>query len=152
MPRTPYPLATLICAALATMTVLPSMPARAAPPTLCVATPVPTDSQDVACTLDPAMRGRPMHFVAQFGGSHDDTRIRLDATLDGEPLTCDDGSKTALFAEDGVVRLDCRFRVGPTPAGSAARLKVALTVHHAQYLSSSLDGDGEGAAQTRGEP
>ncbi len=107
----------------------------------CTAVRIPTDSQDVTCALDPSSVGRPLHFVAGFGGSHDDTKITLDATLDGAPLTCEEGSKTSLFAEDGMVQLDCRFRVVAAPSGPAvpALLKVALTVHHAQYVSSSLD-------------
>ncbi len=117
--------------------ILTALPASAAEPARCIATSVPTDSQDVGCTIDPAMDGRPLRFLAVFGGSHDDTRITLTATLDDQPLTCDSRSKTSLFAEDGEVRLDCGFRAGRVSTAGQV-LKVALTVHHAQVLSSSL--------------
>jgi hypothetical protein len=118
---------------------LPSEALGAEPPGRCTAVRVPADSQDVTCVLDPATLGRPLRFVAQFAGSHDDTRLRRDATLDGEPLACVDGSNTSLFAEDGIVHLDCRFRPVARPGpGSASVLKVALTVNHAQFISSSV--------------
>ncbi len=109
----------------------------------CVAVRVPTDSQDVTCPLDPSTIGRPLRFVAEFAGSHDDTRLTLAATLGGEPLTCAEGSRTTLFAEDGVVQLDCRFRVAKPVSDGAALppLKVTLTVHHAQYVSASLEAE-----------
>ena len=106
----------------------------------CTAVPVPTDSQDVTCVVDPAARDRPLHFVAVFGGSHDDTKISLAAVRDGQAIDCDAGSKTSLFAEDGVVQLDCR--VGRATSGpSPTTLKFALTVHHAQFVAASLDAD-----------
>ena len=111
-------------------------PVQAATVAACSARPVPTDSQVVTCTVDRSMAGRPLRFEARFVGSHDDTRIRLDATLDGAPLTCGVGSRTSLFAEDGEVGLDCRF-VAPG-SDAAAVLEVALTVHHAQYVSASV--------------
>lgn len=117
----------------------PSEALGAEPPGRCTAVRVPADSQDVTCVLDPATLGQPLRFVAAFAGSHDDTRLKLDATLDGEPLTCADGSRTSLFAEDGEVHLDCRFRaVAAKNSGAPPVLKVALTVHHAQFVSSSL--------------
>ena len=109
-------------------------------PARCSAVRVPTDSQDVTCLLDPSMGGKPLRFVAEFGGSHDDTRLKLEATLDGEPLTCGAGSRTELFAEDGVVHLDCRFTAA-AGRGAARVLKVALTVNHAQYVSAGIVGE-----------
>lgn len=111
--------------------------AVAAPVAVCTARAIPTDSQVVTCPIDATATGRPLRFTAVFGGSHDDTRIQLDARLDGEPLACDAGSKTSLFAEDGIVGLDCGFRVAPRSDG--ATLEVSLTVHHAQFVSASLD-------------
>ena len=121
------------------LAVFPLPAVHAAPAAGCTARAIPTDSQDVTCTLAPSTIGVPLRFVAVFGGSHDDTRIQLEATLDGEPLACDERSKTSLFAEDGIVRLDCGFRVAARGTTSPPILKVALTVHHAQYVSSSLD-------------
>ena len=111
-------------------------PASAADPATCAARSVPTDSQVVTCTFGPSTVRRSVRFVAQFVGSHDDTRLALTATLDGKPLECEAGSTTSLSAEDGQVSLVCRFAV--EPAASSPLLEVALSVHHAQYLSASV--------------
>ena len=122
--------------------IAPDDASAAEPVARCTAVRVPTDSQDVTCVLDPTVVGRPLRFVAEFGGSHDDTKLSLVATLDGEPLTCGAGSRTDLFAEDGIVHLDCRFRVVAPAAGTIRPvLRIALTVHHAQYASSSVEAD-----------
>ena len=110
--------------------------AKAAEPSACAARLVLPESQDVRCPLDPSALGRPMRFVAQFTGSHDDTRLGLTATLDGRPLICAPGSRTSLVAEDGEVSLDCRFRIDPRTTQPV--LEVALSVHHAQYLSAEV--------------
>ena len=123
----------------AVVAITPMAAFAAGPAGRCTAVPVPTDSQDVTCALDLTAVGRPLRFVAEFGGSHDDTKISLVATLDGEPLTCKAGSKTDLFAEDGIVHLDCRFELVARTGHPV--LRVALTVNHAQYVTSSVDAD-----------
>ena len=51
-------------------------------------------TQEFECRLDPAVAARSLRFKVFFSGSHDDTRATLEATLNGAPLDCADGSKT----------------------------------------------------------
>jgi hypothetical protein len=61
----------------------------------------------------------------------------MSLTLDDAPLTCETGSKTRLFGEDGDISLVCRFRVR-TSAGTRPMLGVALLWSHAQYVRTEL--------------
>ncbi len=97
-------------------------------------------TQEFECRLDPAVAARSLRFKVFFSGSHDDTRATLEATLNGAPLDCADGSKTNTEGEDGEVSLDCRFTVAGNPAAHDV-LRVALRWHHAQYMGFELKAD-----------
>lgn len=93
-----------------------------------------------ACRLQPSASTQHFRFKVNFSGSHDDTRAALEATLDGAPFDCADGSKTNTESEDGEVSLDCRFTVAANPAAPAV-LVVAVRWHHAQYMGYTLSVD-----------
>ncbi|UUX97230.1 hypothetical protein [Aquabacterium sp. J223] len=118
---------------------LSALPPAAAQAPACQALPRGTKSLVATCTL-PAGTARPWRFRAHFEGSHDDSEVTIDsAVLDGRPLACADGSKTASRFEDGDVTLDCGFTA---PAGAAARrLVVTLSLHHLQLDRTELQAD-----------
>lgn len=97
------------------------------------------DSKDVLCTFPQAAGSRSYEFIAKFSGGHDDTRASIQTILDGKPLTCEDGSKKELFAEDGDVSLYCRFVIPGGPA-SDSRLKVTIRWSHAEFTDFRLAG------------
>ena len=70
-------------------------------------------------------------FVANFGGSHDDTKLSLVATLDGAPVACTAGSKSSSRYEDGDIRLDCGLEL-KTAAGTRHVWAVKVQWYHAQ--------------------
>ena len=70
-------------------------------------------------------------FVANFGGSHDDTKLSLRATLDGAPAECTPGSKASSRFEDGDIRLDCGLELKGA-AGTRYVWAVRVQWHHAQ--------------------
>lgn len=79
-----------------------------------------------------------MRFKAHFSGGHDDTKASMSASIDGDSVECEPGSKTRLFGEEGDVSLECVFSV----AGGANQLrvlKVAVLWSHAQYRDFELD-------------
>lgn len=93
------------------------------------------DSREVACAIPASAESRRFEFIARFSGGHDDTRASIRPSLNGQPLVCDEGSKTSLFAEDGDVSLQCRFSA---PADAGARLLVTVRWSHAEYTNFEL--------------
>ena len=74
---------------------------------------------------------QPMLFKADFSGSHDDTRLSMNLSLDGVPVACNQNSKTSLLGEDGNVSLECHFALDGTP-GTKRMLGVLIQIWHAQ--------------------
>lgn len=62
----------------------------------------------------------------------------IDATLDGAPVRCEEGSKTRSEAEDGEVALVCRFRL-EAPVDTKRILGVRIAWRHAEPASFALD-------------
>jgi len=104
----------------------------------CEAPDAPGDTRDITCALPGSGVPQRFLFSADFSGSHDDTTLSLEATLDGAPLACAPGSKTDSSFEDGQVRLACRFTVS---AGPGRTLAVALRWRHAQYMGFGVAAD-----------
>jgi hypothetical protein len=94
------------------------------------------DGMEVQCALRESDTPRKFRFEIRFTGGHDDTKASLSATLNGKPLTCDEGSKTKLFAEEGEVGIDCYF--SSERIKGAQELKVSVEWHHAQYSEHKL--------------
>ena len=95
------------------------------------------DFRTFTCPLSVTGGNWRFHFRATFSGGHDDTKASMTLTLDGAPLTCDVGSKTSLFGEDGDIGLECRFSVTEKAAATQA-LRVDLRWSHAQYTGFEL--------------
>ncbi len=87
---------------------------------------------DVSCPLKASGKPQSFHFKALFTGGHDDTKATIEPTLNGQPLECEPGSKTSLFAENGDVSLDCKFSL-KEKKGSPQVFKVAVVWTHCQY-------------------
>lgn len=114
------------------------LPCHAAPPSPdCEVQSQTYDSREVSCTIPAASQTRRFEFIARFSGSHDDTRASIRPSLSGQPLVCDEGSKTSLFAEDGDVSLQCRFTL-QVAARDGARLLVTVRWSHAEYTDFQL--------------
>ena len=96
------------------------------------------DSSDIVCVLHASDAARLYRFRADFSGSHDDTRVWIEATLDGAPVRCEEGSRTLSEAEDGEVTLACRFRLDG-PAGTKRILGVRIAWRHAEPAGFALD-------------
>lgn len=109
--------------------------------TACVAQAQTWRSIELTCALPAAARYR---FAARFSGSHDDTTLALEPTLDGAPLACEAGSRTDSSGEEGDVVLECRFAVADA-AGRA--LQVRLNWYHASYEGHGLAVVGRAAAR-----
>ena len=88
----------------------------------------------VQCALRASDTPKKFKFEVRFLGGHDDTRASLNAPLNGQPLTCESGSKPQLEGEFGEVSIDCQFS-----SQSAQDLKVDVQWYHAQYDSYSLE-------------
>lgn len=93
------------------------------------------DRLDFRCPLPAATRH--FRFRANFSGGHDDTKASMTATLDEQPLTCEEGSKTRLFAEEGDVSLECRFSIAGASTAEHL-LRVTLVWSHAEYTDFAL--------------
>jgi hypothetical protein len=88
----------------------------------------------VQCALRASEAPKKFKFEVRFLGGHDDTRASLSATLDGQPLTCEEGSKPQLEGEFGEVSIHCQFS-----SQGAQELKVDVQWYHAQYAEYLLD-------------
>lgn len=62
----------------------------------------------------------------------------IDATLDGAPVRCEEGSKTRSEAEDGEMTLACRFRL-EAPVGTKRILGVRIAWRHAEPAGFALN-------------
>ena len=95
----------------------------------------PGDVREAQCAIAATDRAQALSFKVLFAGGHDDTSASMTLKLDGQPMTCDPGSKTRLFAEDGNVFLECRFQL---PAGKPHALGADVVWSHAQYTAIEL--------------
>lgn len=84
-----------------------------------------------SCPLVAKEAAQRYKFVANFGGSHDDTKLSISATLNGAPVVCAPGSKASSRYEDGDISLDCRLEL-KAAAGSRHLLAVKVQWYHAQ--------------------
>lgn len=84
-----------------------------------------------SCPLVAKEAAQRYRFVANFGGSHDDTKLSISATLNGTPVGCAPGSKASSRYEDGDISLDCRLEL-KAAAGSRHLLAVKVQWYHAQ--------------------
>lgn len=77
--------------------------------------------------------GTPQRYSlkATFTGSHDDTKLSMAPTINGETVTCDEGGKTSSMYEDGDITLECKFGVTAL-AGTQRVLTIRLKFYHAQ--------------------
>ncbi len=99
---------------------------------VCEASSPSFDSSEVSCAIPASATPRRYEFRARFAGGHDDTLVRIELGLDEAPLTCEPGSKTRAFAEDGDITLSCAFPVAPR-TGQPVTLKAVVRWSHAQY-------------------
>lgn len=106
----------------------------------CESAASPGDTRDIKCALNASGSLQRFRFKAHFSGGHDDTIASMTATLNGVPLTCEEGSKTSLRFEEGNVSLECRFSIAEK-AGTDPILGVVLLWSHAQYTEFELDSD-----------
>jgi hypothetical protein len=106
--------------------------ANAEPKSYCESISTGGETRDVECPLNASGATQRFTFRTNFSGGHDDTTASMTATLDGLPLTCEEGSKTILMGEDGDVSLECKFSVR-AKAGTRLVLTVTLSWRHAQY-------------------
>jgi hypothetical protein len=90
------------------------------------------DKRDVKCIIAASAADQHLLFRVMFLGSHDDTILSMTASLNGQPLTCDPGSKMSSRFEDGEISLECIF---PVKAGAGAKqvLEMSIVWTHAQY-------------------
>jgi hypothetical protein len=86
-----------------------------------------------SCPIVATEAAQRFRFVANFGGSHDDTKLSLQATLDGAPAVCAPGSKASSRYEDGDIRLDCRLEL-KAAAGTRHVWAVKVQWYHAQLF------------------
>ena len=107
-------------------------PAAAADKQACTPVPGFGDILQVDCRWTPAAAPQTLAFKATFGGSHDDTIVKIEPSLNGKPLACDTGSKTRADFEDGEVTLQCLFTVAPSAGPQVLGVKVVWS--HAQYM------------------
>jgi hypothetical protein len=92
------------------------------------------DTMQVTCALGASAAPKRFKFEVRFLGGHDDTRASLSATLNGKPLTCEEGSKPQLEGEFGEVSIHCQFS-----ATGARELKIDVQWYHAQYSDFLLE-------------
>jgi hypothetical protein len=90
------------------------------------------DTMQVQCVLRASDTPRKFRFEVRFLGGHDDTRASLNATLNGQPLTCEEGSRPLIEGlpdeQWGEVSIHCQFS-----SPGAQELKVDVVWSHAQY-------------------
>lgn len=108
-------------------------PVAFSPTTACTETATTYETREVQCRIPAQFAGK-LRFKANFSGGHDDTVARLESFWNEAPLTCVEGSKTWLSAEEGDVSLWCDF-----PAGGQAKdggvFKVAFRWSHAEHVN-----------------
>ena len=111
-------------------------PAAFSPATACMDVAATYETREVQCRIPAGFAGK-LRFQANFSGGHDDTVARLESFWNDVPLTCNEGSKTWLSAEEGDVSLWCDF-----PAADQAKaggvFKIAFRWSHAEYVSHAV--------------
>lgn len=96
--------------------------------------------REYRCPLTANGREQQMRFKADFSGSHDDTQLSMNLTLDGLPVSCRKGSKTWLKGEDGEegdVSLECHL-VLEGAAGTKKILRATVNIYHAEFVGVKL--------------
>ena len=104
------------------------------PNEVCSESPLTYDSREVQCKFPKATFARKFTFKANFSGGHDDTKARIESFIDKAPLSCDEGSKTNLFGEDGDVSLWCTFTIADHPHTDGV-FTVKIKWSHAEYTN-----------------
>jgi hypothetical protein len=92
------------------------------------------DTMHVQCALRTSEAPTKFKFEVRFLGGHDDTRASLSASLNGKPLSCEEGSKPQLEGEFGEVSIHCQFS-----SKDAQELEVDVQWYHAQYSDFVLE-------------
>ena len=93
--------------------------------------------REYRCPLTANGREQQMRFKADFSGSHDDTQLSMNLTLDGLSVSCRKGSKTWLNGEDGDVSLECNFVLNGA-TGTKKMLQAIVNVYHAEFVGIKL--------------
>jgi len=96
--------------------------------------------REYRCPLTANGREQQIRFKADFSGSHDDTQLSMNLTLDGFPVSCRKGSKTWLKGEDGEegdVSLECHLVINDAP-GNKKMLRATVNIYHAEFVGMRL--------------
>ncbi len=117
--------------------VAPAGPAYAEDVLACEAQSVSFKRREYRCPLTANGREQQIRFKADFSGSHDDTELSMNLSLDGLPVSCRKGSKTWLNGEDGNVSLECNF-VLDGAAGTKTILLAMVNIYHAEFVGVKL--------------
>jgi hypothetical protein len=112
-------------------------PAYAEDVMACEAQSVNFKRREYRCPLTANGQEQQIRFKADFSGSHDDTELSMNLSLDGLPVSCRKGSKTWLNGEDGNVSLECYF-VLDGAAGTKRMLRAMVNVYHAEFVGIKL--------------
>lgn len=109
-------------------------PTAFSPADACTVSSPTYDTREVQCQFPKTAFAHKLRLQANFSGGHDDTMVRLEPFVGSSPLTCDEGSKTYLFAEDGDVSLWCIFSVA-NQLKEGGVFKVTIRWSHAEYMN-----------------
>lgn len=85
--------------------------------------------REVTCSIKGTGNVLNLRFTVNFLGGHDDTMASLKASEDGNPMECEQGSKTSLVGEDGEVSLFCNLSLGYARGSSHALAFIARWTH-----------------------
>jgi len=108
-------------------------PAYAEDALACETQSVNFKKREYRCPLTANGSAQQLRFKATFSGSHDDTQLSMNLSLDGLPVSCDKSSKTWRNGEDGDVSLECNF-VFEAAAGTKKILRATVNVYHAEFV------------------
>jgi hypothetical protein len=114
-----------------------AVPAYAEDALACETQSVSFKKREYRCPLTANGRGQQIRFKANFSGSHDDTQLSMNLSLDGLPVSCSKGSKTWLNGEDGDVSLECNFVLDGTK-GTKKMLRATVNIYHAEFVGIKL--------------
>lgn len=93
--------------------------------------------REYRCALTANGRDQQIQFKADFSGSHDDTQLSMNFSMDGLPVSCSKSSKTWLNGEDGDVSLECNFVLNGA-AGTQRMLHATVNFYHAEFVAIKL--------------
>ena len=93
--------------------------------------------REYRCPLTANGSALQIRFKANFSGSHDDTQLSMNLSLDGLPVSCNKSSKTWLNGEDGDVSLECNF-VLDGAKGTKKMLRATVNIYHAEFIGIKL--------------